>query len=690
MTKAGSSIGLILLLSLSLVVGAFAVQASGLVSASSQPTGHSRDFSLEVHPSFLVLTTNANKFANVTVGSIGQFSGMITLSASIAPLTNSPPSLSFAPSTVRLKAGQTANSSLTVSTSLQTTFANYTITVLAQGSKISHSVSINVFIVTPLVPDFSFTLLPSAETVAQSTNRDSFYNIASINGFSGPISITPSAPPGGVGVGVQPPPALTPGANFTGGLSIHVDISSVPGTYSIIFTAQSGSIIHNATLLLTISSSPPPDFTLATNPTFLTVPQGSTALVFVIVSSIGGFNGTISLTSGVVPVISGGPTAVLNQSSVFLFSGFTRGVELRIITTATSSTGSYNYTVTGISGSLTHTAVGSFTVSVSLPPDFSISASPTTLSIPQGSSNRVFLNVTSLNGFSGTVNLNATASPAGPRLVLGATSATLASGGTTEVVLAIFVNATVPPPTGNYVITVIGVSGSLSHSVNIQLTITTAFASLVLVSHVFQPTNVTLQLQNQGNAPITLSYYQVLDGSNNNWTRAGWPGPTLAPGSTALAMLTIGASCPSCTYRGVPGAFNQFSSGNTYHITVVGNGQGFTFTLLFASTTEGLSLDSTFFFSGTNVTLFLRNIGNVSVSLVSYSVRDASGDQYALTAWSGPTIPAGSLFPAEILIGSSCPSCTLTGNAFTFTPGQTYTIVLVTSRNNQFSFSVTR
>jgi hypothetical protein len=94
--------------------------------------------------------------------------------------------------------------------------------------------------------------------------------------------------------------------------------------------------------------------------------------------------------------------------------------------------------------------------------------------------------------------------------------------------------------------------------------------------------------------------------------------------------------------------------------------------------------------STTAVTLNLQNSGNVSISLIAYTVRDSSGDQYALTAWSGPTISSQTSAPALILIGSSCPSCVLSGSAFTFTPGNSYTITLVTSRNNQFSFVLFR
>jgi hypothetical protein len=156
--------------------------------------------------------------------------------------------------------------------------------------------------------------------------------------------------------------------------------------------------------------------------------------------------------------------------------------------------------------------------------------------------------------------------------------------------------------------------------------------------------------------------------------------------------LSIGVSCSTCTYSGTPGAFNQLTPGNVYAIFLVSARNNlYKFSVTYPSgTREALALDSYTFASGTNLTLFLRNLGNVSVSLVSYYVKDSSGNQYALTGWAGPTINPNTATPVMILIGPSCPGCTLVGSAFTFTPGFSYTITIITSRNNQFSFTVVR
>lgn len=108
-----------------------------------------------------------------------------------------------------------------------------------------------------------------------------------------------------------------------------------------------------------------------------------------------------------------------------------------------------------------------------------------------------------------------------------------------------------------------------------------------------------------------------------------------------------------------------------------------------------------------NVTMNLRNVGSASISLASYYVTDPSGNQYARLNWAtdggfnGPPVngiapnalgivylnigPNGATSPAK-----GCSTCTLTGSSFSFASGTAYTVKIVTSRNNQFQFTITR
>ncbi len=125
-------------------------------------------------------------------------------------------------------------------------------------------------------------------------------------------------------------------------------------------------------------------------------------------------------------------------------------------------------------------------------------------------------------------------------------------------------------------------------------------------------------------------------------------------------------------------------------------------TLLVHPTTgqENLALEACSpcsFPSNTNVTMNIRELGTVNVTLTSYFVKDSSGNQYSRISWNtaNPYVIAPNQVKAVIVSigtgsGQCGSSCSLTGNAFTFTSGYSYTITMVTSRNTQFSFSVTR
>jgi len=109
-----------------------------------------------------------------------------------------------------------------------------------------------------------------------------------------------------------------------------------------------------------------------------------------------------------------------------------------------------------------------------------------------------------------------------------------------------------------------------------------------------------------------------------------------------------------------------------------------------ASYTENIAPTSTTFQDSTQVAVDLLNNGTGIATLTSYNVTDSSGNEYALTDWSGPSLAPNSVTTAVFSIGSSCSQCTLHGSAFTFTRGYQYTIKVVTGRGNIFAFTVTQ
>ncbi len=87
----------------------------------------------------------------------------------------------------------------------------------------------------------------------------------------------------------------------------------------------------------------------------------------------------------------------------------------------------------------------------------------------QGSSGTSTINISSVNGYSGTLNLSASISPSGPTTYLNPTTITLTSNGAGSSTLNVTSNAA---PQGSYSVNVTATSGSLSHSVIVAVSIT--------------------------------------------------------------------------------------------------------------------------------------------------------------------------------------------------------------------------
>jgi len=109
---------------------------------------------------------------------------------------------------------------------------------------------------------------------------------------------------------------------------------------------------------------------------------------------------------------------------------------------------------------------------------------------------------------------------------------------------------------------------------------------------------------------------------------------------------------------------------------------------------ESLNVESfSFNTNNMNLTLSVRNTGSVAIAFASYYVKDSNGNQYARLSW--PTDNAGKypaavnpngLVSVNIAISTACGS-SCTGATYQFSSGYSYTVTLVTTRNNQFSWT---
>ncbi len=104
--------------------------------------------------------------------------------------------------------------------------------------------------------------------------------------------------------------------------------------------------------------------------------------------------------------------------------------------------------------------------------NFSIGASPTSLSLTQGGSGSSRISTAVATGSAGTVSLTVSGAPAGTSATLSPTAVTAGGSSTLSVVVG---SSTTP---GTYPLTITGVEGSATHSTAVSLTVTAATAGV--------------------------------------------------------------------------------------------------------------------------------------------------------------------------------------------------------------------
>jgi hypothetical protein len=217
-----------------------------------------------------------------------------------------------------------------------------------------------------------------------------------------------------------------------------------------------------------------PNFTLSASPSSLSVTQGSSGNSTITVTPSGGFTGSVSLSASGLPA---GVTATFGTNPTTSTSVVT------LSASSTATTGTSTVTITGTSGSLTHTTTISLTVNGVATPDFSLSASPASLTVKQGTNGSSTITVTPSGGFTGSVTLSNSALPSGVTASFGTNPTTSTS------VLTFTASSTAT--TGTSTITVTGVSGSLTHTTTISLTISSASAQNLIVNGGFETGTAT-------------------------------------------------------------------------------------------------------------------------------------------------------------------------------------------------------
>jgi uncharacterized membrane protein len=336
----------------------------------------------------------------------------------------------------------------------------------------------------------------------------------------------------------------TSGLSTTGGTVTFT--ASTAGSFTYYCYVHPGSMVG-------VFVVQPPGFAMASNPSSLSIAQGSSSTSTITLSSERGFSGTINL----IPTVpAGGPSVAVNPTSVTVSPGSSAMSTLTVSTSLSTGPGTYTVTVGGTSSSTTNTTTVVVAVII---PAFSISSSPGSISIISSStSNTTSISVTSLNGFSGKINLTATTSQQGLIVSFNPISITISSGGSGTSTMTV---STSSAPPGFYTVTVHGTSSSAANTTTVAVSVTIPdfrVSPSPPVLSVVQGSTVT--------ATITLT---SLSGFKSSLTLTGTASPSGPSVSFSPASVTLssGGSVTSTMTVSAPGGKYPVAAGS-YAVTV--------------------------------------------------------------------------------------------------------------------------
>jgi len=318
---------------------------------------------------------------------------------------------------------------------------------------------------TTQTPDFTVAASPSSLAITQGSNGTSTITVGSLNGFNAATTLSASGLPGGVTAAFSTNPVTPPAnGNATSTLTLTASSTATTGTATVTITGTSGSTTHTATITLTVN--PPPNFAVAASPSSLTINQGSNGTSTITITSQNGFNSATTLSATGLP---SGVTAAFSTNPVTPPANSSATSTLTLTASSTATTGTATVTITGTSGSLVHSTAITLTVNTAAQPNFTIGASPASLTIAQGGNGTSTITITSQNSFSSATTLSAAGLPTGVTAAFSTNPVTPPANGSATSTLTLTASATAT--TGSATVTITGTSGSLSHSTTIALTV---------------------------------------------------------------------------------------------------------------------------------------------------------------------------------------------------------------------------
>ncbi len=398
------------------------------------------DFALATLTPFPPVTIGQTATATIAVSATNSFTPSTSLSCSGAGIT-----CSVNPATV---SQYPMNVTLTVPTS-GVAAGNYTVTLSGTSGALSHSLGLTL-----AVSDFTLATVAPFAAVTAGQSATATASVSGINSLAATTTLSCS----GTVITCSVAPASV--AVYPANVTLTVPTTGLaPGAYAVTLNGSSGSLSH--TLGLTFTVNPPGDFALATVTPFAAVTSGQSASATVSLSAINSLSASTGLNcSGTGITCSVTPATVSQYPTNVTVTMPTAGL----------AAGGYPITLTGTSGSLTHSLA--LTANVT---DFSVTPPTSAASaIFPGTAATLTFSLRSQNAYAGSVNAacDVSAFGAGTTCTLSPANPIALASGSATVTATVSVPASVAAGSYNANLTATDAATKLSHDTGSLITVT--------------------------------------------------------------------------------------------------------------------------------------------------------------------------------------------------------------------------
>jgi subtilisin family serine protease/uncharacterized membrane protein len=386
--------------------------------------------------SFVIHLSGVNGFSDTTSFTVEGFAGGITATFSPASLVGD------------------GSTTMTLSTNAATAVpGTYVLTVKATSGALVHTTTVSLT-VDPAASDYAVSSTLATQSTVAGGSVNIPITLTDVNGFPGTISLSALGLPAGATVSFNP---ANVASNGTSTATISTSATTPAGSYPLTIYGASGNVTHSTVVDIVVT--PAPDFALASTTPTATVVQGTAVNFSLSVTALNGFTSATSLSVAGLPA---GTSAVIAPSSVAAGGSAT----LTVTSSGTTPVGTYVLTVTGVSGTNTHTASVSLIVVAGAAPGYSIATTPVALTITRGKSATSTVTESTTGGFAGTVALTAAGLPTGVTATFSPSSLTATKKSST-----LTLKTKTTSPVGSYTVTVSGKSGTTTKTATIQVTL---------------------------------------------------------------------------------------------------------------------------------------------------------------------------------------------------------------------------